>query len=154
MIVPKLSGHCDVISKRPWRHQQNNNRTNETRGRIVKIVFVIFIYGFVMSCKKWNNVCTLVTNYFCTHSSDFHSTFGRSSPVWIIDSSSLAGRPNNGPYVSAANVTNVSTWWRHQLEMFFRITGHLCREFTSHRWIPSTKPRDAELSYFLWSLPE
>ena len=27
------------------------------------------IYGFVMSCKKWNNVCTLVTNCLCTHSS-------------------------------------------------------------------------------------
>ena len=27
------------------------------------------IYGFIMSCKKLNNVCTLVTNCFCGHSS-------------------------------------------------------------------------------------
>ena len=31
----------------------------------------------------------------------------------------------------------------------FRITGHLCREFTGHRWIPYTKASDAELWYFL-----
>ena len=33
-----VSGHCDVISNRLWRHQQNENRASETRGRFVKIV--------------------------------------------------------------------------------------------------------------------
>ena len=36
----------------------------------------------------------------------------------------------------------------------FCVTGHLCGEFTSHRWITSTKAIDAELLYFLWSAPE
>ena len=27
----------------------------------------------------------------------------------------------------------------------FRVTGHLCWEFTGHRWIPRTKASDAEL---------
>ena len=27
----------------------------------------------------------------------------------------------------------------------FRVTGHLCGEFTGHRWIPRTKTSDAEL---------
>ena len=27
----------------------------------------------------------------------------------------------------------------------FRVTGHLCGEFTGHRWIPHTKANDAEL---------
>ena len=27
----------------------------------------------------------------------------------------------------------------------FRVTGHLCGEFTGPRWIPRTKARDAEL---------
>ena len=35
-----------------------------------------------------------------------------------------------------------------------RVTGHLCGEFTGHRWIPSTKASDAELWCFLWSAPE
>ena len=36
----------------------------------------------------------------------------------------------------------------------FRVTGHLCGEFTGPRWIPRTKARDAELWCFLWSVPE
>ena len=36
----------------------------------------------------------------------------------------------------------------------FRVTGHLCGEFTGHRWIPRTNASDAELSCFLWSAPE
>ena len=36
----------------------------------------------------------------------------------------------------------------------FRVTGHLCREFTGPRWIPHTKASDAELWCFLWSASE
>ena len=36
----------------------------------------------------------------------------------------------------------------------FRVTGHLCGEFTGHRWIPLTKASDAEFWCFLWSAPE
>ena len=30
----------------------------------------------------------------------------------------------------------------------FRVTGHLCGEFTGHRWIPRTKASEAELGFF------
>ena len=36
----------------------------------------------------------------------------------------------------------------------FRVTGHLCGEFTGPRWIPHTKASDAELWCSLWSAPE
>ena len=36
----------------------------------------------------------------------------------------------------------------------FRVTGHLCGEFTGHRWIARTKASDAELWCFLCSAPE
>ena len=36
----------------------------------------------------------------------------------------------------------------------FRVTGHLCGEFTSPRWIPRTKASDTELGCFLWSASE
>ena len=36
----------------------------------------------------------------------------------------------------------------------FRVTGHLCGEFTGPRWIPRTKASDAERWCFLWSAPE
>ena len=35
----------------------------------------------------------------------------------------------------------------------FRVTGHLCGQFTGHRWIPRTKASDAEFWCFLWSAP-
>ena len=36
----------------------------------------------------------------------------------------------------------------------FRVTGHLCGEFTGLRWIPRTKASDTELWCFLWSAPD
>ena len=36
----------------------------------------------------------------------------------------------------------------------FRVTGHLCGEFTGLRWIPHTTASDAELWCFLWSASE
>ena len=36
----------------------------------------------------------------------------------------------------------------------FRVTGHLCGEFTGPQWIPRTKASEAELWCFLWSAPE
>ena len=36
----------------------------------------------------------------------------------------------------------------------FRVTGHLCGEFTGPRWISHTKVSDAELWYFLWPASE
>ena len=41
-----------------------------------------------MSCKKWNNVCTLVTNCFCAHSSAvlvFISLVALQLPTWEIN---------------------------------------------------------------------
>ena len=36
----------------------------------------------------------------------------------------------------------------------FRVTGHLCGEFTGPRWIPHTMASDAELWCLLWYAPE
>ena len=33
------------------------------------------------------------------------------------------------------------------------VSGHLCGEFTGHRWIPRKNASDAELWCFLWSVP-
>ena len=69
VIASQFSGHCDVISTRLWRHQQNVDWASEPRGRCVKIFVFIVVYGFVMSCKKQNHVCTLMTNCVRAHSS-------------------------------------------------------------------------------------
>ena len=38
VFASQLSGHCDVIADRLWRHQQNVMRASETRGSCVKIL--------------------------------------------------------------------------------------------------------------------
>ena len=48
-------------------------------------------------------------------------------------------------------IKHCPTWW-HMMTSWngniFRVTGHLCGEFTSHRWIPRTKASKAELWCF------
>ena len=43
---------------------------------------------------------------------------------------------------------SISPRWRHQMETFFRVTGHLCGEFTGHRWSPRTRASDRDLWCF------
>ena len=47
-MAAQLSGHCDITSNR----LTSEYRASDTRGRFVKIVFFIVIYGFVMLCKN------------------------------------------------------------------------------------------------------
>ena len=52
MIRSELSGYCDVINNRLWRHQQNVNPASEARGRCEKIVVFYRHFIVVMSYKK------------------------------------------------------------------------------------------------------
>ena len=40
VIVSQLSGHCDVMGNRRWRHQQNENLTIETRDDVQRSPFL------------------------------------------------------------------------------------------------------------------
>ena len=71
VIAPQLSAHCGVISNRLWRHQQNENRASETRGRWVKLVV---LYSFmdslcrirnkIMYVLSWRTISTLTWGLF------------------------------------------------------------------------------------------
>ena len=73
----------------------------------------------------------------------------------------------------SAGVTRVSFYWdgrrkyrwkeillENKIRMtssngkIFRVTGHLCGEFTGFRWIPYTKASGTEIWCFLWSASE
>ena len=45
-------------------------------------------------------------------------------------------------------------WWRHQMETFSALLAFCAGNFTGPRWIRRTKPSDAKLWSFLWSVPE
>ena len=60
VILSQLSGHCGVIRNWLRRYQQNVSWASKTWGRCVKIAVFIDICRFVMSCKKYNSVCSLM----------------------------------------------------------------------------------------------
>ena len=68
--------------------------------------------------------------------------------------------PNENPAVETTKNRKIQhsvadtalSWWSNG--DIFRVTGHLCGEFTGSRWILHTKASDAELWCFLWSAPE
>ena len=94
-------------------------------------------------------------------------------PVWWFETLSRPlWRYCNGPLENAVLILNhsFSNWhqdkylghfflnYLHDMMTssngdIFRVTGHLCGEFTGFRWNPRTKASDAELWCFLWSAP-
>ena len=58
--------HFDCMSNILCRHQRNVNKASETRSMFKDRLFIV-MNGFITSCKKLNNVCTIVTNCLCTH---------------------------------------------------------------------------------------
>ena len=54
VFASKLSGHCDVIAVRLWRHQQNVIRASETRGLCVKIF--VLVSSMDSLCRVRNKV--------------------------------------------------------------------------------------------------
>ena len=103
MIASQLSGHCEVIGNRLWRHQQNVNRPNETRRRCVQIVVFIVIYIFVASCMYSRDelfMCS-IQFYFgvyfpsCAEKKSSRKRLHSSSPysLFMLDSSWLCKKP-------------------------------------------------------------
>ena len=65
---------------------------------------------------------------------------------------------HNWSFLAQDNLYISYTFYRYMMTSsnrnIFRVPGHLCGEFTGHRWIPRTKASDAELWCFLWSASE
>ena len=70
---------------------------------------------------------------------------------WCMSGSLTCGDGENVPGACAPAILRI---WQEAHGNAFRVTGHLCGEFTGHRWIPRSKASDAELWCFLWSAPE
>ena len=71
VIAPQLSSHCDVINNRMWRHQQNEDRVNETPGRCVKIVVLLSfmdsssrVRNKIMYLLSWRTISALTRMLF------------------------------------------------------------------------------------------
>ena len=70
--------------------------------------------------ELWNNSFSLMILSFQINNRQFASTTLRS--------------------VKPALWFNTCPWWRHQMEDIFRVTGHLCGEFTGTGDFPAQRP--------------
>ena len=123
VIASQLSGQCDVIGNRLWRHQLNENRVSETRKRCVKIVVLSsFMDSFccvrnkIMHVLSWRTVCALTRVLFgCLF--------------------------QNNPLVSAETVRHSSTYVILYVNHVLSSINHvlLCQKWyskTGVKWIP------------------
>ena len=89
------------------------------------------------------NTCWLITRevlwylpegILTRNAKDIHSKYQFENDLFQIKAASLMG------HMMTSSNGNI-----------FRVTGHLCGEFTGPRWIPLTKASDTELWCFLWA---
>ena len=103
VFASQLSGHCDVIADRLWRHQQNVMRASEPRGLCVKILAwapfmnsLFRVRNKIMYVQLWRTVYALTRVLF-----------------WCLFPSLLRNSGNkhqNNPLVSAQTVRHASTY--------------------------------------------
>ena len=134
VIASQLSGQCDVIGNRLWRHQLNENWVSETRKRCVKIVVLSsFMDSFccvrnkIMYVLLWRTVCALTRVLF-----------------WCLFPELLRNSGNkhqNNPLVSAETVRHSSTYVILYVNHVLSSINHvlLCQKWyskTGVKWIP------------------
>ena len=107
--------------------------------------FALYPYDWIINVDIWNIVSEISTK----HSEwSFGETLSNNFYDWgiVVRNSYIAGFLNTrdqSNFMMTSSNGNI-----------FRVTGHLCGEFTGPRWIPHTKASDAELWCFLWSASE
>ena len=125
----------------------------------MKIIYT-YLYIYLLTCVVRKPLYTVTININNTYINTFkyispfpveilHNAY-RNRPKVIVLFSGDSGQCVNSPMRECVNLMPEITHddvirWKH-----FRVTGHLCREFTGRRWIPCTKVSDAELWCFLW----
>ena len=121
----------DPRAQQPPVRVNQNVRSSVNKNRIFFCIPTVVHWHFALAnhCSSCCfSVITLPDNYFFIHSDHTRLHFNN------IRQCKLTIKVWSGVFMMALSKGNIS-----------RVTGHLCGEFTSHRWIPRTKTSDAEL---------
>ena len=142
--------------------------SNVYTGAFLQVYHSIFPMATLTQWRGSTSIPAHISNYFHYKVGDeitypFPNFNGATVEVleWISNFiTHFTGYVKSTPGLKSIQVCKTCSWdedhlhddvikWQH-----FSVTGHLCGEFTGHRWIPHTKASDAELWCFLWSAPE
>ena len=136
---------CKTVARRAWDVKHRSNLSCD--GKYFELVqnLLRWFYVFVIRCwniVRWSHGCLPIFLGFFFH-------FCRVPVAWqgydkcergfTVMPHGRRGVSNQQPSMMTSSNGNI-----------FRITGHLCGEFTGRRWIPRTKASDAELWFFFY----
>ena len=119
--------------------------------------YVICISIFNSKVTEYNSLFSIVVHRWVWPARRYHSLIVSATQEkhLSVSASKLKARHQYMKSTGARSSTELlwlyMTSWNWNI---FRVTGHLCGEFTGPRWIPRTKACDAELWCFLWSASE
>ena len=129
-----LSQHCSDVTWASWR--------------LKLLVALLFVQHLVQDNKKEN---VKAPSHYKPFMRGIHRSPMDSPHKWsvmgkaVLCSGVIMGSVPHIPWESMMTSSNGN---------IFRVTDHLCGEFTGPRWIPRTKASEAELWCFLWSASE
>ena len=115
VIASQLPGKCDVISNWLWRHQQNENRASETRGRCERS----FLSSFMDSLCRVRNKIMYVLSWWTVSALTFllECYFGIQLPPLLLRNS--RNKHQNNPLVSTETVRHSRTYIIPYVPVFF-----------------------------------
>ena len=142
--------------------------------------YIMWIFVFVCTSEKyeWNDIGMQQELYYnhirknaterCAYFMGYSGETTEDNPFKTIlkhKNTRLASNSHYSATVFVETLNRKIIWHQYYFVIFqtmmtslngniFRVTGHLCGEFTGGRWLPRTKVSDAEHWYFLWSAPE
>ena len=155
-VSNQLFCYCVTYLITPIKGSLSVRSTNRTQAQ--NCVFRIRIYcRLIRNYDKLGAIQPIFLNIWCrqfsfrNHFPPTITNYDVVSPIEMINSVGLVIK------MPAIRAGLVSPWahhddvikWKH-----FRVTGHLCGEFTGPRWITLTKASDADLWCLLWSASE
>ena len=131
MTAPLLTGDVeDKLQRLQWRPGQSS-------------WWPFHFCGYISFAFSHWNVKLVISYILLPLAVDYHSYILEVDHLWFEDW-----------WLIAVKWAKAKLMMTSSNEKIFRVTGHLCGEFTSPRWIPHTKTSDVELWCFLWSAPE
>ena len=123
--------------------------------------FRYLIFQIISVIDGWVISCELASRWMSLNLADDKSTLVQvmawCCQIWTLNSGDAGSwNPSENTWRIGLHSSPQHYCWCMMTSSngnIFRVTGHLCGEFTSEQWISRTKDSDAELWCFLWSTP-
>ena len=105
---------------------------------------------YLIESSHYLNRCWLIVNWTLGNKCSCNLNENTTMMLGYFKDHASKKYPGLIRYVSLMAISGATMMTSSNISIL-RVTGHLCKEFIGHQWIPFTKAGDAELWCFLWS---